>query len=342
MNGEQENLLPGYQLKIVDGTSFAATERRLDVIRTLAARALPGKAIAVLDPSSKLVIDMFPMTDGHAQERSLFSDVLETVQPLDVWNGDRNFCTANFLFTIARKKAFFVIRQHGSLGWKPISELELLGETETGKIFEQKIEISYEGETLLLRRVLLKLFKPTREQEWEIAILTNLPVTDADAFKIACVYRNRWSLETLFQTVTENFNGEIQTLAYPKAALFSFSMALVAYNILATIRAALGSIHGLGKIEAGLSDFYLVDEIQGTYRGMIIAIPSQQWQSFGTISLTNMAQLLQYLAAKVNLKRFLKTPRGAKKKREPLIFDPKHNHVSTLKLLESKQNARKN
>jgi len=28
----------------------------------------------------------------------------------------------------------------------------------------------------------------------------------------------------------------------------------------------------VGKIEAGLSDFYVVDEIQHTYRGMMIAI----------------------------------------------------------------------
>ena len=83
---------------------------------------------------------------------------------------------------------------------------------------------------LRFRRVLLKLFQPIRDKEWEIAILTNLPVADADAAKVADVYRNRWSLETLFQTVTENFNGEIQTLAYPKAALFSFCMALVVYN----------------------------------------------------------------------------------------------------------------
>lgn len=341
MDGEQLNLLPGYQMRIVDGTCLAATDHRLNAIRSFAAKALPGKALVVLDPVSKLVIDVFPCTDGHAQERCLFNEVLSLVQPTQLWDADRNFCTAKFLFTIAHKKAFFVIRQHGALGWKPVSELQPLGQTETGKIFEQEIEITYEGKVLRVRRVNLKLFQPTRDKEWEIAILTNLPVADANAAKIAELYRSRWTLETLFQTVTENFNGEIQTLAYPKAALFSFSMALVVYNILATIRAALASVHGVGKIQAGLSDFYLVDEIQATYRGMMIAIPSLHWQPFGTSSLTQIAQVLQHLAAKVNLKRFLKTPRGAKKKRDPLIVDPKHRHVSTERLLEAHQTARK-
>jgi hypothetical protein len=67
----------------------------------------------------------------------------------------------------------------------------------------------------------------------------------------------------------------------------------------------LGSVHGVNKIEAGLSDFYLVDEIQGIYRGMMIAIPPQQWEIFGTYSLDQIAELLQRLATVVNLKRFL-------------------------------------
>ena len=33
-------------------------------------------------------------------------------------------------------------------------------------------------------------------------------------------------------------NGEINALGYPKAALFSFCMALVAYNVLSTVKGA--------------------------------------------------------------------------------------------------------
>lgn len=110
MNGEQPPLLPGYQMRIVDGTCLAATDHRLAAMRSYAAKALPGKAIAVLDPVAKLVIDIFPCADGHAQERCLFDSVLATVQPTEVWDADRNFCTAKFLFTIAHKQAFFVIR----------------------------------------------------------------------------------------------------------------------------------------------------------------------------------------------------------------------------------------
>lgn len=56
------------------------------------------------------------------------------------------------------------------MGFRALSELKPRGETETGKLFEQEIEIDYEGKTLKVRRVLLKLFVPTRDKEWEIAI----------------------------------------------------------------------------------------------------------------------------------------------------------------------------
>jgi hypothetical protein len=337
MGGQQPNPCPGYELRIIDGNCIAATDHRLDAIRLFAAKALPGKMLVILDPVSKLVVDIFPIEDGHAQERSRFQEVLAVVKPNQIWTGDRNFCTAEFLTTIADRQAFFVIRQHGSLGWQEISELKAQGQTETGDIFEQEVEICYQGKPLRCRRVVVKLFKPTRDKELEIAILTNLSPLVADPAQVAQLYRDRWSVETLFQTVTENFNGEIQTLAYPKAALFSLAMAFATYNILATIRAVLGSVHGVGKVEAGLSDYYLVDEIQGTYRGMMISIPAPHWQVFETFSVGQMVGVLQHLAHHVHLKRFLKATRGDKKKRPALIVNPNHRHVSTARLLQTHQ-----
>lgn len=190
------------------------------------------------------------------------------MQPQQVWIADRNFCTAGFLLSIVQQSAFFVIRQHRGLGYKPVSELHPVGLCETGTVFEQEIEIVYEGRTERLRRILVKLNSPTRDQEWEIAIFTNLPLIHANGILVAELYQGRWSVESLFQTVTQNFHGEIETLAYPQAALFSYCMALASYNLLATLKAVLGSVHGIDKIEAGLSDFYLVDDIHAIYRGM--------------------------------------------------------------------------
>lgn len=287
----------------------------------------------MLDPELRLAINVFACEDGHAQERSLFSEVLKTVKKGELWIADRNMCTVGFLLGWHRSGANFVIREHKSMPWEAVNALQSFGGVETGDLFEQTVRLTDAQESLLVRRVVLKLKKPTRNGEKEIAIFTELPPTVATPAIVTELYRGRRSVENLFQTVTENYQCEIQTLGYPKAALFSFCLALVTYNILATTRAVLASVHGVGKIEAGLSDYYMVDEIQATYRGMMIAIPPENWRIFAHFSLFEFASVLQDLAAQVRLSSFLKQPRAPKKKKDPPQYDPRHPHVSTAKLL---------
>jgi hypothetical protein len=327
-------LLAPYQIRIIDGNCLAATDHRLEVLKPYAAQALPGKSLVVLDPDLKMAIDVFPCEDGHAQERSLFESVLQRVKPGELWIADRNMCTQGFLFGICNASADFLIREHKSLPQEPIGELEFQGDVESGSVFEQTVALTYEGICLKVRRVVLRLKKVTRNGDREIVILTSLPQTVASAADVTQLYRGRWSVESLFQIVTKNFEGEIQTLGYPKAALFSFCLALVSYNILAVVRRALGTVHGVGKIESSLSEFYLVDEIQGTYRGMTIATEPDNWAHLKAWSLSQLAQFLLDLARRVNLKFFLKQPRSPKKKKPPLIVDSNHRHLSTARLLD--------
>ena len=216
-----------------------------------------GKSLVVLDPELRLAVDIFPCEDGHTQERKLFAQVLETVRAKQLWIADRNMCTLDFLGGIAAKQASFVIREHLNLPWTAIEELKFCGRVEGGELWSQPIEIAHGAEIVQLRRIVLRLNRPSRHGDDQIVVLTNLPPTDASPQQVMQLYRERWQVERLFLTVTQNFEGEINTLAYPKAALFSFTLALVAYNLLATLRAALASVHGVGKIEASLSDFYL-------------------------------------------------------------------------------------
>jgi IS4 transposase len=90
----------------------------------------------------------------------------------------------------------------------------------------------------------VKLDQATRDGDRELYILTNVPLRKASAKRIARLYRKRWTLETAFQHLEAYFHSEINTLGYPKAALFGFCLALVAYNMLAVVMAALRSVHG--------------------------------------------------------------------------------------------------
>ena len=332
--------LPGYYIRIADGNHLGATEHRLKPLQATRSGPLPGQSIAVIDPEQHLVTDIFLCEDAHAQERSLLPEMLETVQANEVWIADRNFCTRAALIGIAQRQASFVIRAHQNTPWEALEPLKAIDSSATGDVFEQAVKMTHEGTSLTLRRVVIKLAKSTRHGDSEVAIFTNLPSTVATAVLVTDLYLERWSVEKMFQVVTDVFSCELNTLGYPRAALFVFCMAIVAFNILSTLKAALKAVHGVGKIEAGLSNFYVVEEVQGTFRGMMIALPPPEWKRFEQMAIEPFAHSLKAWAAKVDLKRFKSSPRGPKKTVKKNKYDPKHPHVSTARLLNQNKNKR--
>jgi IS4 transposase len=338
MGGERAAWLPGYRIKIHDGNPLARTEHRLKELRTVGAGALPGTALVVLDPQSMLVTDVFPCEDGYAQERSLLDSVLEAISPGEIWIADRNFCTTDFLFGIARRGSAFVIRPHGAtlpIEW--MGERCPCGRVATGMVFEQEVRLSDdEGQTMRVRRITVELDKPTRDGETAIPILTDLPAGVADALAIADLDRHRWTVEAAFGELATCLNGEIDTLGYPKAALFAFCVALVSYNVMSVVKAALRSVHGEEAVE-GLSFDYLSDEVAGTHRGMMIAIPEQEWAVFHGLTAVAFGKVLRDLAAGVRLSSYRKQVRGPKRPQPKRESGAKIRHVSTARLLEKRE-----
>ena len=338
LKGEKESLISGYRIKMLDGNCIEATEHRLEVLRETNAGPLPGKTLVVYDPVSELAIDVFPCEDGHAQERSLLNQILPTVEKQDVWLMDRNFCVRSFLFGIKDRNGFFIVRQHGQLPYMVLTAQKKVGKTETGEIYEHWIEvIDDEGKAHKLRRIVIKLKKATRDKDKELYIITNIPKKDADAILIANVYRKRWNIETMFQELESHLHSEINTLGYPKAALFGFCVALVAYNTLSVLKAALRSQYGEELVTNEISAYYISGSITRTYDGMMIAIPSTQWDIVRGMSLKAFCAFLLELADKVDLEQYKKSKRGTKKpqpKRDKFKGSP---HVSTTRLLNAKK-----
>jgi IS4 transposase len=341
LGGGLPPLLPGYPVKILDGNALAATDHRLKETRDQSAAPLPGKSLVVLDPQLMLAVDVFPCEDGHAQERSLLSQVLQTIRAGELWIEDRNFCTVGFLFGIERKNAFFLVREHKNLPWQAIGKLRYAGRSATGEVWEQTVRVENEsGEILFARRVVIKLDKPTRDGETEIALLSNVWDDKVRAVQLAELYRQRWTIEGLFLVLTEALTCENPGLNYPKAALFGFCMALVAYNVLALVKAALRVVHGGQLIEQTLSLYYVVSSLARNYGGMMIAVPEHEWAGFRTLTAGELATVLRELAGHVNLARYTKHPRGPKKPPPERHYDPKHPHVSTAKILEQRRQSK--
>lgn len=341
LRGTLPPLLPGYRVRILAGNHLAGTDRRLKELRVVNGGALPGQVLCVLDAEYRLVTDVCCIEDGHAQERAFLPEILPLVQRRDVWIADRNFCTALFLLGIADRLGFFVIRQHAqTFQWQKFGRRRRCGRVETGLVFEQAVAITGpDGRTLRARRITVRLNQPTRDGDREIHILTNLP-KQVTAAQVATLYQKRWTIETVFADLEKTLNGEIDTLAYPKAALFGFCVALLAANVQATVQAALRAAHGRSVVEEQVSLYYVADEIAGTYRGMMIAIPEKHWRGFEKLTAQELAQILKQLAGDVRLAAFRKHKRGPKKTRGKQRRGKFIAHVSTARVL-AKRNKHK-
>ena len=258
------------------------------------------------------------------------------------WVADRNFCTMNFLGGIAEGHAFFVIRQHAqSLRYELIATRRRVGRVETGTVYEQAMRLlPAKGEPWIIRRITIVLDKPTRDGDQEIHILTNLP-PEVDALAVARLYRCRWTVENAFQELEANLRGELETLAYPRAALFGFCLALVSFNLLSVTKAALRAVYGVEKIRDEVSGYYLADEVAGTWRGMTILLPSDFWeQGFADQTPAQLARFLVQLAHKVRLAAFRKHPRGPKKPPPKKMNKKYRSHVSTARVLAARSTKR--
>jgi IS4 transposase len=342
--------VPGYRARLLDGNHLAGTEHRPAPTRSTRAAALPGQALVVLDPATMLVCDVVPCEDAYAQERSLIDAVLERVAADDLWIADRNFCCTRFVFGVVERRGHFLVRQHkATLRWEEAGEWADLGRIATGTVSEQAIrvtEIDEQGRvlheeqgaerTVTLRRIRLVLDQPTEDGETEIVLLSDVPTTVADGRRLATLYRSRWTLENVFQTLVEALRCEIDTLAYPKAALFGFCTALVAYNVVAAVRAALRAAHGAEQVEEKVSNYYLAEEIASTYPGMMIALPPPEWAVSRWASDVEFAEFLTAAAELACLAKYPLSHRGPKKPRPKRASGKRNHHVATARLLNRK------
>ena len=342
VHGELKSPLPGYRVKIVDGNHLAGAEHRPKVTREVAAAILPGQTLVVLDAQTQLVVDVIPCEDGHAQERSLVGAVLEGVESGDLWIADRNFCCRSFVFGVVGRHGSFLVRQHQtSLPWEATGDWTDCGQCESGRVQEQQIRLlpaaGDETEAISARRIRLVLDQATEGGEIELFLVTNVLETETTGAELVNLYRKRWTIENAFQTLTCALKCEVNTLAYPKAALLGFCVALAGYNALMAVRAAIRAAHGAEEVEGKISNYGMMEDISSTTKGMMIALPEKAWKAFDQIGDEAFGEQVLEIAHQVQLWRYPLGKRGAKRPRPPRTMEKGKPHVSMAKLLKDQK-----
>lgn len=334
-------LLPGWQVRIIDGNHLPASDKRIAPLRGFRGAALPGHSLVVYDPDLDLVIDMVPCEDGHASERVLLPAALASATKGELWMGDRLFCTSQAIRLATARGAAVLFREHAAHP-RPMSTgpRRKVGRVATGMVYEEPVELPATNQepALALRRVEIVLDTPTTDGDTVIRLLTTLPKT-VKATTVAQLYRERWSIEGLFGRLEAALNSEIRTLGQPRAALLAFGTAVVAYNVLAVIHAAIAAAHDLEVVGIEVSTFYVADDVRTDYRGMLIAIPAERWATFDELSPTALARRLVAVAANLDPRTVRKHPRKPKPKVTPGYASRAtvQRHVSTAKVLRDRR-----
>jgi hypothetical protein len=262
--------------------------------------------------------------------------VLPLIARKDCVVADRNFCTTGFVFALMRRHAAFVIRQHATLPVQTVGAVRAAGTDRDGRpLREQCLRVTdpATGETRMIRRITLPLRTPSAQGETELRILTNLPPRAAAARLVADLYAKRWTVETAFQQLTQDLRCEIDTLAYPRAALFGFSLACVAYNAVSLVKAALRARLGPKFVQTELSMYYLTLEVARVTAGMEIAIGEKNWRIFRRMSAAEFLVTILELAGHVQSSKYKKHTRGPKKKPPKKTSGKGSPHVSTARIL---------
>lgn len=320
--------IAGLHLRTLDGNYLAGTEHRLDCLRHSGAAALPGMSLVVRDGRTGLLSAVIPCEDAYTNERSLSGPVLDLVRADDLWLADRNFCTEDYLGGIAQRQAFFLVRHHAGTHLHPLSQQRYVGGNASGDVYEQRVRVG----GLVCRCISIRLFQPLRDGSTELRLLSNVPGNRVGAKRLAEIYRTRWHIETAFQELTENLRCEINTLGFPKAALFGFALAMTAYNVVVLVRQSLAASPG-GPPASELSSYYLANEVAAVSEGLAIAVGEPTWQVFARMDAAQFAAWLQQTARAIPWQRYRKNPRGPKKPSR-VQRTRRGAHRSTARVLE--------
>jgi IS4 transposase len=341
--------LAGYRVRVLDGNHLPATEHRVKPLRAARGAALPGQGLVVYAPELDLVVDLVAGEDAHAQEPSYVAPLAAAAGPGELWLADRNFPTRAFLGALAARGAAVLVREHGT---RPHPEAagarRGVGRGASGVVYEQPVTCPVPppgAPPLRLRRVEVELDTPLESGETTLRLLTTLPAAAADAVAVAALYRRRWTVEGLFQRLEGVFHSEVASLGRPRAALFAFAAAVVAYNALAVVQAAVEA-EAAARAPAApvpISMYQVAHAVREHYRGLMVAVPPAVWARYAPRAPRGLAATLRGLAAHVRLEAYRKYPRGASGPRRTAGYVPREElqHISTARVLETAKRQRR-
>jgi hypothetical protein len=321
---------------IVDGKAIKRVAKRLKPLRGRKGGVLGGKALVALELRSGVVVAMATHADGETNEAklvpALVPQVREHVSGKRLWVADRQFCDLTQPAAFAQGADQFLVRYHSKTPFYPdAARPAQRGQDAQGRVWEQ--DWGWLGsEQAKHRRVVrrLTLYRPGEET---IILLTDLldegrvPATD-----LFDLYLARWSIERVFQQITEVFHLQTLIGTTPQGTVFQFAFCVLLYNMVQIVRAYVATAQA--RPAPTISTELLFDDVHRQLVALTELVPAEQVEPLfpGLPTAEALRVQLTRLLATIWTKRWLKAP--TKKRKAPVPRTPiRGNQTSVFRLV---------
>lgn len=232
-----------FQVLIVDGKKLKKLPKRLAALREVRGKVLGGKVVAGLLLNEGLIVAMHASPDGEANDAPLTPGLLtrcrECVSGRRLCVADRQFCDLKIPGLMAQEEDAFLIRYSRKMRFFPERQREFL-DVRGRQVREAW---GYLGRPAEERRMYVRQITLDRPGEDDVILVTNLlDETAIPAEDLLQVYLARWTVERVFQQITEVFQLQKLVSSTPQGAIFQFALCGLLYNVIQLVRRYIGHV----------------------------------------------------------------------------------------------------
>lgn len=232
-----------YQVLVVDGKKLKRLPKRLKALRGVRGKVLGGKVVAGLLLNEGLVVAMHASPDGEANDAPLTPGLVDQCQaeasgPV-LYVADRQFCDLKIPRRIDALGQAFLIRYSKKMLFS--AEKERTFQDAQGRTVRQAW--GWLGSSKDPRRMYLRQISLARPGEQDVILVTNLQNAEqVPGEQLLEAYLARWSIERVFQQVTEVFHLKRLVSTSPQGAIFQFALCALLYNLIQVIRSYIAGL----------------------------------------------------------------------------------------------------
>jgi hypothetical protein len=324
------------EVSIVDGKAIKRVAKRLKPLRGRKGGGWGGKAVVALELRSGVVVALATHADGETNEAqlvpALWPQVREQGSGKRLGVAERQFCDLTQPAAFAQGDDHFLVRYHPQTPFCPDPARPMQrGQEAQGRGGEQAwgwLGSEKAKPRRFVRR--LTLYRPGEETVILLTALLDATLFPAPA--LLDLYLARWSIERVFQQITQVFHLQTLIGTTPQGTVFQFAFCVLLYNMGQVVRAYVATAQA--RPVPTISTELLFDDVHRQLVALTELVPAERSEPLFPVLPTKealRAQLTRRLAT-IWTNRWLKQP--AKKRKAPAPRTPSRgNQTSVFRLV---------